>query len=88
MSNSSKMAMALLAGLVAGAALGVWVAPGQGRENRASLCDSMDDLRFSLSECTNDELWKFLKWRGRVISYAKALVNGPEPEMPDDLEHA
>jgi gas vesicle protein len=77
MSNSSKVMVALLAGLAAGTAFGVLAAPREGRELRVSLCGR-----------ANDQLWKFSKWRGRVLSVAKALLMGPAPEMPDDLEHA
>ena len=87
MRNSFKILAVLLAGLAAGAVLGVLVAPGEGRENRGSLCDLIDEDGYSISETANNELWKLSKWRGRVVSFAFGLFRGPAPEMPDDLEH-
>lgn len=87
MSNSSKVVFALLTGLAAGTALGILIAPDEGRESRQLLCNSIKGLRISLTETATDEVYRFSNWKRRIVNLVRMQLFGPEPEMPDDLEH-
>ena len=87
MSNSTKVFAALLAGLAAGTALGILIAPNEGTETRESMCNSIIEFKYSFAETAKDEVFRFTNWRRRLLALVKAQFLGPEPEMPDDLEH-
>jgi gas vesicle protein len=87
MSSSSKVIASLIAGLAAGTALGILVAPAEGRQSRQSLCNTIRELRYSFPANANTELYRFSNWRRRLFALVKAQLVGPEPDMPDDLEH-
>jgi hypothetical protein len=87
MSSSTKVIASLIAGLAAGTALGILVAPAKGRQSRQSLCDTIEELRYSFPGTANKELYRFTNWHRRMLAQVKAQFLGPEPDMPDDLEH-
>ena len=87
MSSSAKVIASLIAGLAAGTALGILTAPAEGRQSRQTLCNTIRELRYSFPGNANAELYRFTSWRRRVLALVKAQFLGPEPEMPDDLEH-
>ncbi len=86
--SSSAIAAALLAGLAAGAVLGILFAPDKGAETRDKLTDSIGNLSESIKETAASELDRLADLRERVVTNIKNKINGTEEEYQDDLEHA
>lgn len=84
MNNNSKVIVALLAGLAAGAALGILFAPEKGDETRDKLSESLKGLTDSIKETAGRELDNLLGLKDRLVN----KVKGEEEEYQDDLEHA
>lgn len=87
MSNSSKFALVLLGGVAAGTVFGILIAPDEGRESRQLLRKAVKGLSFSVMKRVADEFYHLSRWNARIVTAVKAELFGPEPEMPDDLEH-
>ncbi|GAB2697555.1 hypothetical protein GCM10027037_22080 [Mucilaginibacter koreensis] len=83
-----KIAVAILAGLAAGAALGILFAPDKGAETRDKLTDSFGNLTDSIKETAAAELDRLADLKERVVGNLKNRMNGVEEEYQDDLEHA
>ena len=79
---------ALLAGLAAGAALGILFAPDSGEETRDKLSESLKKLGDSIKETAATEIDNLVGLKDKVVSSIKTKVNGAEEEYQDDLEHA
>ena len=87
MINSSKFVLVLLGGVAAGTVFGILIAPDEGRESRQLLRKTVEDLRFSVKKRVADEFYHLSRWNARIVNAVKAQLFGPEPDMPDDLEH-
>ncbi len=83
-----KIIVALLAGLAAGAALGILFAPDKGAETRDKLTDSLGNLTDTIKETAAAELDRLSDLKERVVGNIKSKINGAEEEYQDDLEHA
>ncbi|GAC1308568.1 MAG: hypothetical protein NVSMB24_22510 [Mucilaginibacter sp.] len=88
MNDNSKVFVALLVGLAAGAALGILFAPEKGEETRDKLAESLTSLGDSIKETAAAELDKLIGLKDKVVDNIKTKVNGAEVEYQDDLEHA
>lgn len=88
MKDNSKTVLALLAGLAAGAILGVLFAPDNGSDTREKLSDSLKDITDSIKDTAGRELQNLLGVKDRIVSDIKTKINGAEEEYQDDLEHA
>nr|WP_158826064.1 YtxH domain-containing protein [Mucilaginibacter sp. JXJ CY 39] len=88
MSDSSKILLALAAGVAAGAALGILFAPDKGTDTRDKLSDSLNHLADSIKETAASELDKLNGLKHKVVDNIKTKINGEEAEYQDDLEHA
>ena len=88
MNDNTKVAVALLAGLAAGAALGILFAPDKGSETRDKLSESLANLGDSIKETAAAEIDKLVGLKDRVVDNIKTKVRGAEEEYQDDLEHA
>lgn len=86
--SGSKIIAALLAGVAAGAALGILFAPDKGAETRDKLTDSLGNLTDTIKETAAAELDRLGDLKERVVSNIKNKINGTEEEYQDDLEHA
>jgi gas vesicle protein len=84
MNDNSKVFVALLVGLAAGAALGVLFAPDKGNETREKLAESLKNLGESIKETASAEIDNLMGLKDKI----KSKFNGPEQEYQDDLEHA
>ena len=88
MSDNSKVVVALLAGLAAGAALGILFAPEKGTETRDKLTESLKKLGDSIKETAANEIDNLVGLKDKVVDNFKSKLNGAEEELQDDLEHA
>lgn len=88
MNDNSKTVVALLAGLAAGAALGILFAPDKGDETRDKLSQSLKELSDTVKDKTAQELDSLNSFKEKVVSSIKTKLRGVEEEYSDDVEHA
>ncbi|CAN5168248.1 hypothetical protein BH09BAC6_BH09BAC6_00780 [soil metagenome] len=88
MNDNTKVIVALLAGLAAGAALGILFAPEKGDETRDKLSESLRNLGDSIKETAAAEINNLMGLKDKVVENIKTKMKGAEQEYQDDLEHA
>ena len=88
MNDNTKVVVALLVGLAAGAALGILFAPDSGEETRDKLSESLKKLGDSIKETAATEIDNLVGLKDKVVGNIKTKINGAEEEYQDDLEHA
>ncbi|EHQ29541.1 YtxH domain-containing protein [Mucilaginibacter paludis] len=87
MSNTSKGAVFLLAGLAAGVTLGLLFAPGKGRENREKISSSLQNLGEALVDTAVVQFDTLLNLTDKLVTQFKAQTD-PYATMHDDIENA
>jgi gas vesicle protein len=87
MNDNSKVLIGLLAGLAAGAALGLLFAPEAGSETRSRLGQSVKDLSDTIQERAADQLGNLGELKDKVVNAVKGKL-GVDDEYQDDVEHA
>jgi gas vesicle protein len=88
MNDNTKVVVALLAGLAAGAALGILFAPEKGTETRDKLTESLKKLGDSIRETAANEIDNLVGLKDKVVDNLKNKIKNTEEELQDDLEHA
>jgi len=88
MNDNTKVVVALLAGLTAGAALGILFAPEKGDETRDKLAESLKNLGDSIKETAAAEIDNLVGLKDKIVDNVKSKIKGAEEEYQDDLEHA
>ncbi|MBP3943406.1 YtxH domain-containing protein [Sphingobacteriaceae bacterium WQ 2009] len=89
MNDNSKVVIALLAGLAAGAALGILFAPEKGSETRDKLNDSLADLKDAIKERAEDQVDQINDLKEKVLATIKTKVGKAEEFIDDEItEHA
>jgi len=88
MSDNSKVLIGLLAGLAAGAALGLLLAPEKGSDTRDKLSQSLKDLADTIKDKAADEINNLTSLKDKVVDSVKSKLRQSEEEFVDDVEHA
>src|SRR5690606_39658327 len=78
MNDNSKTVVALIAGLAAGAALGVLFAPERGADTREKLNDSLKDLGDAIKERSAEQKDQFNEFKEKVVSTIKSKIRSEE----------
>ncbi len=86
MNDNAKVVAALLAGLAAGAALGILFAPDKGTETREKLNDSLKDLGDAIKERTAEQLDHLNDFKEKVVAAVKSKLNNTNAAVEDALE--
>lgn len=87
MNDNSKVIVALLAGLAAGAALGILFAPDKGTDTRDKLGQSLKDFGDSIKERAADEINNLSGLKDKVVNSIKGKLRDVEQEYSDEVEH-
>lgn len=88
MTDNTKTAIALLAGLAAGAALGLLFAPEKGSETRDKLSDSLKNLGDSIREKAAEEIDNLTELKDKIVNNIKSKVKQAEEDLERETEHA
>jgi gas vesicle protein len=88
MTDNSKVVVALLVGIAAGAALGILFAPEKGAETRDKLSESLKKLGDSIKETAANEIDNLVGLKDKVVDNIKSKIKTADQEYQDDLEHA
>jgi gas vesicle protein len=84
MKDNSKILFALLAGMAAGAALGILFAPDKGSETRDKLSDSLKNLGDSIKDRAAEEIENLTEFKEKVVENIRSKIRSAE----DDYTHA
>lgn len=80
MTDNSKVLAALLAGLAAGAAIGILFAPEKGTETRDKLNDSLKNLGETIKDRAAEEINHLSEFKDKVVSSLKSKLQSAEEE--------
>lgn len=86
MKDSGKVVTALLAGLAAGAVLGLLFAPEKGSDTRDKLNDSLSDLADAIKERAEQQIDSLNEIKEKVLASVKAQANQAESIIDDEIE--
>ena len=87
MSDNSKVLVGLLAGLAAGAALGLLFAPEKGSDTRDKLNQSLKDLGDSIKDRAADEINNLSSFKEKVVTSIKNKLRDVEEEYSSEVEN-
>ncbi|RKR84858.1 YtxH-like protein [Mucilaginibacter gracilis] len=87
MSNTSKGAVLLLAGLAAGVTLGILFAPAKGKQNREKLGSSLQNLGETLVDTAVGQIDHLITFTDKLVTQFKAQTD-PYAMVHDDIENA
>jgi len=85
MKNNLEVAQALLAGFVAGVAVGIVLAKETGSDTQAVLSVALKNLGITIKEIAANGINKLADLKKDIL---KVICVKDEQPLPDDLEHA
>ncbi|ADY53321.1 hypothetical protein Pedsa_2780 [Pseudopedobacter saltans DSM 12145] len=85
MNENTKTAIALLAGLAAGAALGLLFAPEKGSDTRDKLSDSLKNLGDSIREKAAEEIDNLSELKEKIVNNIRTKVKQAEADLEEDM---
>lgn len=88
MKNTSNVLIGLLAGLAAGAALGILLAPDKGSETRDKLSQSLKDLGDNIRDLAADQIQKLTETKRQIVSKLKGEVEEGLDNPREDIGQA
>ena len=89
MKDSGKVVTALLAGLAAGAVLGLLFAPEKGSDTRDKLNDSLTDLGDAIKERAEQQIDQLNDLKEKLLAAVKSKSAKVEEIIDDEItEHA
>ena len=89
MNENGKIVTALLAGLAAGAVLGLLFAPDKGSETRDKISDSLSDLGDELKERADEQFGQLNDLKEKIVTALKRKGAAVESIIDDEIvEHA
>jgi len=89
MNDNTKTVAALLAGLAAGAALGLLFAPEKGADTREKLNESLKDLGDAIKERSAEQKEQLNELKDKIVSTLKTKVNRGAADLENEIdEHA
>jgi len=81
MRDNSKILFALLAGMAAGAALGLLFAPEKGSETRDKLSDSLKNLGDSIKDRAAEEIENLTDFKEKVVENIRSKIRSAEDDF-------
>jgi len=92
MSDNTKVFAALLAGIAAGAAIGILFAPEKGTDTRDKLNDALKNLSDAIKDRAAEEIENLTALKDRIVENVKSragemddLYNQGEPSVTDQI---
>jgi len=81
MNDNTKVLVALLAGVAAGAALGILFAPEKGAETRDKLNDALKNLGDSIKDRAAEEIENLTAFKDKVVDNVKTRFADAEEDL-------
>lgn len=81
MNDSTKVVAALLAGIAAGAALGILFAPEKGSETRDKLNDALKNLGDAIKDRAAEEIDNLSNFKESVVDKVKSSFNKESSDL-------
>lgn len=78
MKDNTKILIALLAGMAAGAALGILFAPEKGSDTRDKLSDSLKNLGDSIKDRAAEEIENLSEFKEQVVENIRSKIRSAE----------
>lgn len=88
MNDNSKLLVALLAGVAAGAALGILFAPDKGTDTRDRLTDALRNLGDTIRDRAAEEIEGLNDLKDRVVDNVKTKFKGAESSVNGSMDNA
>jgi gas vesicle protein len=86
MNDSGKILAALLAGLAAGAAIGILFAPEKGTDTRDKLSESLKDLGDAIKERSSEQVEQIKDLSDKVTASLKSKLKTGERNVEEALD--
>lgn len=86
MKDNGKIVTALLAGLAAGAVLGILFAPEKGSETRDKINDSLADLGDAIKERAEEQFDQLNDFKEKVLAAVKTKMSTVDSVIEDEIE--